>query len=225
MIVFKPFNRAVLGLSLLLGMLGSASAQTPPPLVMDISGTPALGEYVTMAFKDGEQPVGEYFDIWICGEEAILDGRRPDDLLSDESNAGCTPLNFWLRSPDTVTAIKFLMTDEGYDPVEEIFAFVDVLNPADDTVIQAASQEDETGINGADYCALQGPMFDRLLQRIEPPYYLITHDYPGGGHSNALGPFSCPEVSSIPTNSSKGLVVLVVLTLLSTLLVFRGRMS
>ena len=219
--MLKPVRRAVLGLSLFLGMLGSASAQTPPPLVMDMSGTPALGEYVTIAFKDGEQPVGTYFDIWICGEAAILDGRRPDDELSDEANAGCIPLNFWSRDND-VRAIKFLMTDEGYDPVEEEFATVDVLNPVDDTVIQAAPDD---GIPGADYCALQAPIFDRLEQRIEPPYYLITHDYSGGGHSNALGPFSCPQVSSIPTNSSKGLVILVVLTLLATLLVFRGRMG
>lgn len=219
----SAFRKATIVLGLMFTSIGLAQAQ-PAPLVMDMTGTPALGEYVTIAFKDGETPVGEYFDIWICGEEAALADRRPDDLLgSDPQNDGCTPLNFWLRTrvDPAPLAIKFLVTDEGYDPDGDEYARVDVLNPLNDAVI--ASGED--GIQGADYCALLGTLFDRNEQRIEPPYYLITNDYEGGGHSNFFGPLSCPSVSAIPSNSPRGLVVLAVLTLLASLLVIRARVA
>jgi hypothetical protein len=221
--LMTAFRKTTIILGLMFTSIGFAQAQ-PAPLVMDMTGTPALGEYVTIAFKDGETPVGEYFDIWICGEEAALAERRPDDEFeSGPENDGCTPLNFWLREGvnPAPLAIKFLMTDEGYDPGEGEYAKVDVLNPLNDAVIASG----DGGIEGADYCALTEALFDRNEQRIEPPYYLITHDYPLGGHSNFFGPLSCPAVSAIPTNSPKGLVVLAVLTLLASLLVFRARVS
>lgn len=209
------------------GCMFLATTNAQVPLVMDMTGTPALGQDVTIAFKDGAVPVGTFFDIWICGEEAQIADRRPDDNLDDLQNASCTSLNFWLRIDvnPAPTAITFLMTDANYDAENEGFGYVDVRDPDTGAVVQAADDEDGTGINGADYCARLGTLRDRNDSVIQPPYYLITHDYPGGGHSNWFGPFSCGQVTAIPTNSNWGLLVLMAMFLTFGLLVVRGRMA
>ena len=198
----------------------AANAQSPDPLVLDMTGTPVVGQDVTIAFKDGQVPVGKFFDIWICSEEAQAADRRPYDQGSNEENAGCSSLIFWVRRD--FRGITFQLTDE-YDSQEEAFVKVDVRDPQTDEVIQEAGPDG--GIRGGDFCARRGPLLDRLDSQIEPPFYLITNDYDGGGHSNWFGPFQCNQVTSIPTNSNWGLFVLMAMLLTFGVLVVRGRMA
>jgi hypothetical protein len=58
--------------------------------VMTLTGDAVLGEYMTVAFKNGETPVGDYFDVWACPNKDVkaIDGGEIGE---------CAKMTFWHR--------------------------------------------------------------------------------------------------------------------------------
>jgi len=156
-----------------------ALAVEPNPAVMDLTGTPKLGEYMTIAFKTGENPLGTYFDIWMCPNKDVLP-------IDSEVEGDCTAVTFWQRSlvsgfpggdPQTVAlSMKWLLADEevpGLNPSNDA-AYLN--NSAEPVNVPPADQE------AGGWCAYEG-------------WYIIVNDYGGDpltghGHSNWSEPFS-----------------------------------
>ena len=67
-----------------------ALAVDPDPPYMSLTGTPKLGEYMTITTI--ENLVGDYFDIWMCPNKDIL----PRDGV--ETGSECVAVTFWDRS-------------------------------------------------------------------------------------------------------------------------------
>jgi hypothetical protein len=167
-----------------------ALAVDPNPAVMDLIGTPKLGEYMTVAFKTGENPVGTDFDIWMCSNKDVL----PIDGETDDI-AACTAVTFWYRAgvggwpggyPQTIAlSMKWLLADEnvpGLNPNTDAAYLSNSLEPIP---IEAPDQA------AGGWCAFAGQ-------------YFIIHDFMGGGHSNWSEAFSsegCPEGAGGGSNS------------------------
>jgi LPXTG-motif cell wall-anchored protein len=157
-----------------------AFAIDPSPAVMDLTGTPELGQSMTVAFKTGQNPVGDYFDLWMCPNKNVLpvDGADTGD---------CVTPTFWYRGavtgfpggdPQTVAlSMKWLLANED----------VPGLNPSNDQpYLDGSSQPILVGAPSLDeggWCAFEG-------------WYIIVNDFDaagstgGHGHSNWSEPFS-----------------------------------
>jgi hypothetical protein len=160
-----------------------AAANGAPAPIMSISGIPQLGRYVTVRFDESYTPVGTYFDIWVCGSDAYAADRRPDDSRTNLQNADCRPVTFWSRGGDPTAkrAVKWIIRTTEDSPA---------LNPDDGD----ADYGDD--ISAAAYCGSdESPLKDRNGVLMVAPYYLIVHDFSGGGHSNWFGPIDCDEVA------------------------------
>jgi hypothetical protein len=172
-----------------------AMAVDPSPAVMDLTGTPKLGEHMTVAFKTGENPVGDYFDIWMCPNKNVLpvDGGETGDCVSP---------TFWPRSevpgfpggdPQTIAlSMKWLLADEnvpGLNPNTDAAYLSNSLEP-----INVAAPDQASG----GWCAYAG-------------WYIIVNDFDEGlngtggyGHSNWSEAFSsegCTEGAGGGSNS------------------------
>ena len=66
-----------------------ALAVDPDPAYMSLTGTPKLGEYMTITTT--ENLVGNYFDIWMCPNKDIL----PRDGV--DTGSECVAVSFWER--------------------------------------------------------------------------------------------------------------------------------
>jgi len=180
-----------------------ALAVDPSPAVMDLTGTPQLGEYMTVAFKNedgignGSRPVGDYLVIWMCPNKDVLPRARIE-------TGECVSPTLWQRSavsgwsiayPQTVAlSMKWLLADED----------VPGLNPANDVAyLDSNSQPITVGAPDQDaggWCAFEG-------------WYIIVNDFGsiGGtganGHSNWSEAFSnvgCSEDGSGSAESGAG---------------------
>ena len=179
-----------------------AMAVEPDPPYMSLTGTPKLGEYMTITTI--ENLVGDYFDIFMCPNKDIL----PRDGV--ETGGECVAVTFWDRSlvdgwsrtptppaeSQTVALnMKWLLSDE----------LVPGLNPSNnqpylesDGTRQILVEPPEAG----SWCEYAG-------------WYLIVNDYGtynGDGmgydrHSNWSEPFStegCPEGSGGGSGAGSG---------------------
>ncbi|MBX9472884.1 hypothetical protein [Microcella sp.] len=126
------------------------------PQSMTLTGTPRLGETVTVAAKVAGSLVGQDFDLWACPDRTIY----PDDNAAEGANGECYGPIIQVRNGDTT---QFLL---GYDPERDGTG-------ADD---KAAAEAE-----WAEFC---GKSF-------------IVHDYPGGGHSNWIGPIDCTTAAEL----------------------------
>lgn len=146
-----------------------AMAIDPSPAVMSLTGTPKLGQYMTVAFTSN--PVGDYFDIWMCPNKNVLpvDGGDVGD---------CESPTFWPRSgvsgfpggdPQTVAlGMKWLLADEdvpGLNPNTDAGYLDEGLGP-----INVAAPDQASG----GWCAFEG-------------WYIIVNDFDEGGLSGGIG--------------------------------------
>jgi len=160
-----------------------AAANGAPAPIMSMTGIPQLGRYVTVRFNAEYTPVGDFFDIWVCGSEAQSADRRPDDVFqAGPQNNDCKPVTFWFRGDDPTEkrAVKWILRTTESSPA---------LNPDDQDADYGSN------ISAAAYCGSEAnPLKDRNNNLLVAPYYLIVHDFFGGGHSNWFGPIDCDEV-------------------------------
>ncbi len=168
-----------------------ALAVDPSPAVMDLTGTPQLGQSMTVAFKAGQDPAGDYFDIWMCPNKDVLP-------VDQASFGDCVTPTFWNRglvngypggNPQTTAlSMKWLLADEdvpGLNPSND----QPYLDNSSQPIVVGAPSLDEGG-----WCAFEG-------------WYLLINDFDssnmvGYGHSNWSEPFSaigCSESPSDPT--------------------------
>lgn len=142
------------------------------PETMNLTGTPKLGNTVTVASKVPGSLVGNDFDLWACPDQTIY----PNDEVED--NGECYGPLIQTRNGDST---QFLL---GYDPVRD----------GDSAEDKAAAEE-----AWAEFCGK----------------YFIVHDYPGGGHSNWIGPIICedeaPALAETGADSTTGAVSLAAL--------------
>lgn len=156
-----------------------ALAVEPSPAVMRLTGTPQLGDYMTVAFESGQNPVGDTFAIFMCPDKNVL----PVDSYLPQGN--CVELTYWIRgdvagfpggNPQTTAlGMKWLLADED----------VPGLNPSNDQPYASSDSRPlpvYPPVGG--WCAYEG-------------WYLIVNDHDGffggtgpHGHSNWSEAFS-----------------------------------
>lgn len=149
-----------------------AFAIDPSPAVMDLTGTPELGQYMTVAFKNGQNPVGDTFAIFICPDKNVL----PVDSYLPQGN--CIELVYWIRgdvagfpggTPQTTAlSMKWLLDNEN----------VPGLNPStDQPYLTSDPRQIPVYPPVGGWCAYEG-------------WYIIVNDHDGlfggtGGHSHS----------------------------------------
>jgi hypothetical protein len=154
----------------------------------------ALNDVITISFNAGEEPVGSYFDTWICTGTSHL----PDDDDNEgeaAEQAGCTPFLFW----DRTGAVE-------QEPYPTLMSFRFGLEDTD--AFSAANLGGTAFLEGMpglltwfDEFEGDGP-FDDLCDI--NGLYFIVHDYSGGGHSNFLGPLTgVPCLAEIGSTSAE----------------------
>ena len=143
---------------------------------MTLTGDAVLGSHMTVAFKNGETPVGSYYDVWMCPNQNVkpIDGAEIGD---------CVVVTFWSRGAvasynqnTTALTMTWLLANE---PVPGLIAQggASYLDGSGDPIIMDEPSED------GGWCAYEG-------------WYIIVNDYDGGAHSNwspALGAAGCSE--------------------------------
>lgn len=143
---------------------------------MTLTGDAVLGSYMTVAFKNGETPVGGYYDVWMCPNQDV----KPIDL---GQTGDCVAVTFWNRATvasynqsTTALTMTWLLANE---PVPGMIAQggANYLDSSGDPILMDEPSED------GGWCAYEG-------------WYIIVNDYDGGAHSNwspALGAAGCSE--------------------------------
>lgn len=153
-----------------------------PTETMTLTGDAVLGSYMTVAFKAGVDPVGDYYDVWMCPNKDV----KP----IDEVNEGdCIAVTFWNRgvvaSYDQSTSAKtmtWLLSNES-QPGLIAQGGANYLDGSGEPINMDPPSED------GGWCAYEG-------------WYMIVQDYidgdvaQTGAHSNwspALGAAGCSE--------------------------------
>jgi hypothetical protein len=143
---------------------------------MTLTGDAVLGSDMTVAFKNGETPVGTYYDVWMCPNKDV----KPIDGVIE---GDCVAVTFWERElvanydqNSTALTMTWRLANED---VPGLIApgGASYLDGAGDPILMGAP-EDADG-----WCAYEG-------------WYIIVNDYDGGAHSNwspALGAAGCSE--------------------------------
>jgi hypothetical protein len=143
---------------------------------MTLTGDAVLGSYMTVAFKSGATPVGDFYDVWMCPNKDV----KP----VDEVNEGeCIAVTFWNRGVvanyDQTTSAKtmtWLLSNES-QPGLIAQGGASYLDSNGDAITMDPPSED------GGWCAYEG-------------WYMIVNDYDGGAHSNwspAIGAAGCSE--------------------------------
>jgi len=149
---------------------------------MTLTGDAVLDSYMTVAFKSGATPVGDYYDVWMCPNKDV----KP----VDEVNEGeCIAVTFWNRGVvanyDQTTSAKtmtWLLSNES-QPGLIAQGGASYLDSNGDAINMDPPTDD------AGWCAYEG-------------WYMIVQDYidadvqQTGEHSNwspALGAAGCSE--------------------------------
>lgn len=170
--------------------LAFSPAATANGYTMTLTGTPKLGETMTVQFNEGVTPVGEFFDIWICPDQTVLPNDNNDD------NGQCEVVTFWLRAAvanfgtdteagqDPVLSMKWVLSSTptpGLKPNGDPY-----LTPDDATILVNPpgynSEEPET-FGG--WCQFDG-------------WYFNVNDYSGGSNSNWSAPFEATGCDEPP---------------------------
>jgi LPXTG-motif cell wall-anchored protein len=171
------------------GLTGTLNVTTIPAAAdpydgtsMTLTGDAVLGSDMTVAFKNGEDPVGDYYDVWMCPNKDV----KP----IDEVNEGdCIAVTFWNRGVvanyDQATSAKTMTWLLSNDSEPGLIAQggASYLDSSGDPINMDPPTDDDG------WCAYEG-------------WYMIVQDYieadvpQTGGHSNwspALGAAGCSE--------------------------------
>jgi LPXTG-motif cell wall-anchored protein len=181
-------------LAISIGGATPAFAIDPSPAVMNLTGTPQLGQYMTVAFASGQNPVGDAFKISTCPDKNVL----PVDSYLPQGN--CVEIGTWYRgdvtgfpggNPQTTAlGMRWLLADEN----------VPGLNPSND---QPYPMNDPTSLlispPVGGWCAYEG-------------WYIIVNDHDSGflggtgghGHSNWSEAFSCASSAGGDSDTGTG---------------------
>jgi hypothetical protein len=165
------------------GLTGTLNVSTIPAAAdpydgtsMTLTGDAVLGSDMTVAFKNGENPVGTYYDVWMCPNKDV----KPIDLVIE---GDCVAVTFWDRGDvanynqnSTALTMTWRLANE---PVPGLVA------PGGASYLDGSGNPilmDEPSDDGG-WCAYEG-------------WFIIVNDYDGGAHSNwspALGAAGCSE--------------------------------
>jgi LPXTG-motif cell wall-anchored protein len=170
-----------------------AFAIDPSPAVMNLTGTPQLGQYMTVAFASGQNPVGDEIITFACPDKNVL----PVDSYLPQGN--CVEATRWSRgdvtgfpggNPQTTAlALKWLLADEN----------VPALDPSNDQPYIGSPGADVVVAPVDGWCAYEG-------------WYLIVNDHDSGflggtgghGHSNWSEAFSCASSAGGDSGTGTG---------------------
>ena len=170
-----------------------ALAVEPDPQTAILTGTPKLGEYMTITQHPDYLLQGTHFDIWMCPNKNVL----PKDGEVNPVYGDCVAVTWWGRNDvdgfiegnieqDVATSMKWLIADED----------VPGLNPSNDQPY-LTTESNQIIVQRPDaaggWCSYAG-------------WYIIVNDFTewgigspkGYSHSNWSEPFSaegCPEGS------------------------------
>ena len=147
---------------------------------MTLTGDAVLGSPMTIAFKNGADPVGTYYDVWMCPNQDV----KP----VDEVNEGdCFAVTFWNRADvasynqnTTALTMTWTLANEQVPGLQSVGG-----NPYLDSNGDPVLMDPPTEEGG--WCAYEG-------------WYIIVNDYDGGAHSNwspALGAAGCSEAAAL----------------------------
>jgi len=206
------------------GITGTLNVSTVPPAaepfdgsVMTLTGDAVLGEYMTVAFKNGETPVGDYFDVWACPNK--------DVKAIDGGDTGlCAKMTFWHRASvagyvkeSTALTMSWKLENESV-PGLTTPGGSRYLDTNGDPLLMDPPESDVEGAP-AGWCAFEG-------------WFIVVHDYSGGGHSNwspAIGAAGCSEEAlantgaGLDTNTLGGVVVTALVALAGAAVIARRR--
>lgn len=187
------------GLAGTLDITGVPEAADPfdPTETMTLSGDAEIGGFMTVAFKNGVDPVGDYYDVWMCPNQDVkpIDGAETGE---------CVAVTFWNRATvanyDQATTALTMTWELANEPVPGLVAEggASYLDSNGDPILMDEPTED------GGWCAYEG-------------WYIIVNDYDGGAHSNFSDPLSsagCSEAALAETGvdaQSTGLVGLAAL--------------
>ncbi len=184
---------------------------------MTLTGDAVLGEYMTVAFKNGETPVGDYFDVWACPNKDVkaIDGGEIGE---------CAKMTFWHRgsvagfvNETTALTMSWKLENESVPGLTSPGGSR-YLDSDGDPLLMDPPESDVEGAP-AGWCAFEG-------------WFIVVHDYSGGGHSNwspAIGAAGCSEEALAPTgaglntNSFGGLVAMALVALAGAAVIARRR--
>lgn len=157
-----------------------ASDPWDPTETMTLTGDAVLGSPMTVAFKNGADPVGTYYDVWMCPNQDV----KPVD---QQEVGDCIAVTFWNRGTvanynqsTTALTMTWTLANEPVAGLQSVGG-----NPyldADGNSIPMDEPEADGG-----WCAYEG-------------WYIIVNDYDGGAHSNwspALGAAGCSEAATL----------------------------
>jgi LPXTG-motif cell wall-anchored protein len=155
-----------------------------PTETMTLTGDAVLGNYMTVAFKSGVTPVGDYYDVWMCPNKDVkpVDGAITGD---------CTAVTFWNRaavaSYNQATSALTMTWQLSNETVDGLIAQggASYLDGSGEAVVMDPPSED------GGWCAYEG-------------YFMIVNDYDGGAHSNwspAISATGCSEAAGSGTGS------------------------
>ena len=143
---------------------------------MTLTGDAVMGSPMTVSFKNGYDPVGTYFDVWMCPDKDVL----PIDGVVE---GNCVAVTFWNRGEvanydqnTTALTMTWTLANEAV-PGKVSVGGANYLNGSGDPIMMDKPSDD----NG--WCAYEG-------------WYIIVNDYQGGAHSNwspALAAAGCSD--------------------------------
>ena len=159
---------------------GAAFAVEPDPQVMTLSGTPALGQKMTITFAQNYEIVGTYFDIWMCQDKDVI----PND--NNPENGTCVPLTFWDRAnvanydqQTTARTMSWVLQNTASPALNPLNSDAPYLNSSSEELPISPPDSD----NG--WCDFVG-------------WYINVNDYSGGGNSNWSEPFAAEGCGDAP---------------------------
>ena len=154
----------------------TASAPWDETETMTLTGDATLGNYMTVAFKNGADPVGDYYDVWMCPNQDV----KPIDGVIE---GDCVAVTFWNRAEvanydqsATALTMTWQLANEPV-PGKISEGGANYLDSNGDPIMMDEPQDD------GGWCAYEG-------------WYIIVNDYQGGAHSNwspALAAAGCSD--------------------------------
>ena len=170
-----------------------------PTETMTLTGDAVLGNNMTIAFKNGVDPVGTYFDVWMCPNKDV----KPVDGVEVGE---CEVVTFWERalvanySQDTTAlTMTWKLANEAV-PGLVAAGGASYLNGSGEPIMMGEPEAD------GGWCAYEG-------------WFMIVNDYDGGAHSNwspAIGAAGCSGLANTGVDAQQT-GVLGLLTLLAGL--------
>ena len=149
---------------------------------MTLTGAAQMGEPMTISFNNGETPVGDYYDIWMCPNTDVkpVDGAETGE---------CVAVTFWNRAlvanynqQTSALTMTWSLADIPV-PGRVSVGGDNYLDDGGDPILIDPPTDGEGG-----WCQYEG-------------WYLIVNDYDGGAHSNFSDALSATGCSDSPSGN------------------------